>query len=408
MAKPVLVSLHVTSGGAIPGGRTLVRFGLLARTREKRAALRILLSVLRLEGKEAHPFRLPAVGVPRPREEGVLCLAEAALPGGRYRVDVPGGRRLLFEVPGKAGGAVAVFCAHAIRNPSRIERFAAYAPHGEILAVAARQQTGRCCRRAALRTPRIRPNSGTLAVLYDASPLRRERFVGGKDLAIRRGEYAVVGPAHRTLLSPRQPFPARVSVVRIGRTILRSVRELLGLADEADPFGFDAAPRRMTPALREALNQVARAAAAPRAPGHHLAVTAACQSLLLFLVREHPGRLTRDVGAAAPTPRSPEERLRRAMAHVQEHFAGPCRLREIAAAAGVSSTRLITLFKERLQTTPHDHLRSVRVERATILLADRSRTLASVAETVGYAGPRSLRRAFKARTGRPIRAFRVW
>lgn len=404
--KLVVVSLYVTPGGVLPERKTLVRFGLLVRPRDRRSALRIPLSISRSDGKGAHPFRIPVVGVPRGQEEGVWCLAEASLPGGRYRIEAPGLRRLTFEVPGNKRGATAVFCAHPGRDPSRTERLVAYTPHGEVLAIAGRWRTSRCCRREALRVPRIRPDSGSLAVLYDAWPVRREALVGGGDLSIRPGEYAVVGPAHRTLLSPRQPFPCGVSVVRIGTGILRKVREFLGLGDEKDPFGFDPAPRRMTPSVREALNQVARATGAPRAPGHHLAVTAACEGLLLTLAREHPSRLAR--ASEPPSPRSSEERLRRATAYIQENFAGPCRLREVAAAAGVSQTRLITLFKERLQTTPNDYLQSVRVERAKDLLADRSRTIAAVADAVGYRSARYFRRVFKAHTGKKVRAFRVW
>lgn len=407
MSRATPVSLHVSSGGAVDGRKTLVRFGLLARTREKRAALRFPLSISRADGKGGASFALSAIGVSREGGEAVWCLAEAALPPGRYKVGAGGKHPLFFQVPRAAGSPIPVFCPHGGARPSRMERFVSYTPYGELLAVAVRIRVERCCAPAILRLSRIRPDSRGVAVLYDVSPVRRETL-GGVPLTIRRGEYAVTGPAHRTLLSPRQPFPSEMSVVRAGAPALRSVRELLGLGEETDPFGFDVAPLRMTLPLREALNQVARAAAAPRAPGHHLAVTAACQNLILFLLREHPNRLARARGRATPSPRSPEERLRRAMAYIEDHHAGPCLLREIAAATGVSQTRLITLFKERLQTTPNDHLQDVRIGRAKVLLADRARTIAAVADAVGYRDVRHFRRVFKAHTGKKVRAFRVW
>ncbi len=409
MARTTRLALNISSAGELGDGRTLVRFGLLVRAGEPRAALRFPLSVAPDGGEAGPSVVLSAIGVPRDRGGGVWCLAEAALLPGRYRADAGSGHLMRFEVPRKAGGALPVFCGHGRgkAEPSRMERHIAYAPHGEILAIAGRTLTRRCCARGALQVSRLRPNAETLALLYDVAPIRRE-ILEGKPLVIRRGEYAVIGPADRTFLAPRQLFPAGVSVVRIGTPILRSVRELLGLGGETDPFGFDPSPRRMTVPLREALNQAVRALAAPRAPGHALAVAAACQNLLLFLVREHPGRLARTEAAAPASPRSAEERLRRAVAYIQDHHAGPCRLREVAAAAGVSSTRLITLFKERLQTTPNNHLQSVRVARAKGLLADRSRTIASVAGAVGYRDVRHFRRVFKAHTGKKVRAFRVW
>lgn len=404
MPRATPISLNISSAGFPGGGRVLARFGLLALGGEPRAALRFPLTVTPADGRGGPAVALSAVGFPRGRGEGVWCLAEAALPPGRYRVRAGDGRPMLFEVPRRPGMPVTVLCGHDGAR-SRMERHMAYAPHGEVLAIAGRTVTRGCCAAAALRVSRLRPEAETVAILYGAVPVRRETLEG-RPLTLRRGEYVVFGPKHRPLLSSRQPFPMAVSVVRIGTPILRSVRELLGLGQEADPFGFDPVPRRMTPSVREALNQVVRALSIPDATGHSLAVTAACQNLLLFLVREHPGGLA-GRGPTAPF-RSPEERLRRAMAHVQDRHAGPCLLREIAAAAGVSRTRLITLFKERLQTTPNDYLQSVRVERAKALLADRSRTVAAVADAVGYRDVRHFRRVFKAHAGKGIRAFRVW
>ncbi|WP_380175395.1 helix-turn-helix transcriptional regulator [Kineococcus sp. DHX-1] len=116
-----------------------------------------------------------------------------------------------------------------------------------------------------------------------------------------------------------------------------------------------------------------------------LAGTVAVAALHTFpntaLTREHvPGP-----GATAPAT------VRRAVEHVEANAHLPLTLTDLAAAAGTSARALQAGFQRHLGTTPLDHVRRVRLDRAHRELVDadptRGDTVAAVAARWGFGNP---------------------
>lgn len=92
----------------------------------------------------------------------------------------------------------------------------------------------------------------------------------------------------------------------------------------------------------------------------------------------------------------PTRPVARAVQHIRTHFADELSLADLAAAAQVSPFHLARLFKQATGRSPHQYLIEVRVNHARALLtAGASRSLADVAEAVGFADQSHLTRHMK-------------
>lgn len=91
---------------------------------------------------------------------------------------------------------------------------------------------------------------------------------------------------------------------------------------------------------------------------------------------------------------------------IEQRYAEPLALAELAAIARVGRYHLIRAFRAEVGLTPHAYLVDVRVRRARELLRA-NRSPADVAAAVGFADQAHLTRAFKARIGVAPGAYRV-
>jgi AraC-like DNA-binding protein len=90
---------------------------------------------------------------------------------------------------------------------------------------------------------------------------------------------------------------------------------------------------------------------------------------------------------------------------IEQRFAEPLLLSELAAIARLSMHHLIRVFRAEVGLTPHAYVVDVRVRRAQALLR-RGASPADAAARVGFADQAHLTRAFKARVGVPPGAYR--
>ena len=97
--------------------------------------------------------------------------------------------------------------------------------------------------------------------------------------------------------------------------------------------------------------------------------------------------------------------VKRAREVIEQRFADPLQLSELAAIAGLSTHHLIRVFRAEVGLTPHAYVIDVRVRRAQALLR-RGAAPAEAAMLVGFADQAHLTRAFKARVGVPPGAYR--
>ena len=111
---------------------------------------------------------------------------------------------------------------------------------------------------------------------------------------------------------------------------------------------------------------------------------------------------------AAPVrpPFSREEVVAAAVRYMDEHFAGPVRIEQVASRACLSPHRFTEVFSEAMGRTPRDYLRHLRVERAKTLLTESDHSITEVALLSGFNEAAYLTRVLRAATGLTPRAFR--
>lgn len=98
--------------------------------------------------------------------------------------------------------------------------------------------------------------------------------------------------------------------------------------------------------------------------------------------------------------------LARAMVFLRRHATEPIDVAAIASAAGLSTTRLYALFRQRLHTTPHAELARLRLDAAQRLLANTELSIAEIAIRTGHADQSTLTRRMGLSRGLTPAAFR--
>ena len=154
-----------------------------------------------------------------------------------------------------------------------------------------------------------------------------------------------------------------------------------------DPQGVD---RPLVDGMRAMARLDAR-----RPAGWRLLARAELVRVLMHLVLHH-GRRFRPLTVGMSLP----ARLAPALALIERELpAGPVCIGDLAAAAGVSSVHLRSLFRRATGLPPHRYVQSRRIALACRLLREDDAPVASVAERVGLPEPRVFHRLFKACTG---------
>jgi AraC-like DNA-binding protein len=123
------------------------------------------------------------------------------------------------------------------------------------------------------------------------------------------------------------------------------------------------------------------------------------------LHRAYAHVLVRHAGLMPMTVGREQGPVARAREVIEQRFAEPLQLSELAAVAGLSTHHLIRVFRAEVGLTPHAYVIDVRVRRAQALLR-RGSSPAEAAVLVGFADQAHLTRAFKARLGVPPGAYR--
>lgn len=85
--------------------------------------------------------------------------------------------------------------------------------------------------------------------------------------------------------------------------------------------------------------------------------------------------------------------------HIEQRFADPIAMSEMAALAGLSSTHFNRRFQQLLRMTPTAYLRTVRIQAARRLLSTTSRALADLAHGTGFTDQSHFTRCFRESTG---------
>jgi AraC-like DNA-binding protein len=87
--------------------------------------------------------------------------------------------------------------------------------------------------------------------------------------------------------------------------------------------------------------------------------------------------------------------VERCLGYIHENYAQNFDIEALAATVSVSPSYLFRLFKKKMRLTPMHYRNVVRIDKAKLLLADRSLTVDAVAERVGFEDPKYFARVFK-------------
>lgn len=130
----------------------------------------------------------------------------------------------------------------------------------------------------------------------------------------------------------------------------------------------------------------------------------ALESAILRIDEHNP----RGAGALGAGSRGPaiDPRVRRAVDFIHRQFDQPLTLGDIAAAAGLSASRLSHLFRATLHQTPQQYLQRQRLARAQQLLESTQMRVGEIAEVVGYPSAFYFTNRFTRALGHSPRAYR--
>lgn len=92
---------------------------------------------------------------------------------------------------------------------------------------------------------------------------------------------------------------------------------------------------------------------------------------------------------------------------LQDRFAEPLRIGDVALEVGVHPSSLARAFQRHYHCTPGELVRGLRIDRASRLLSDSDLPLASIAREVGFSDQSHFSRTFKRATGMTPGAFRA-
>ena len=117
------------------------------------------------------------------------------------------------------------------------------------------------------------------------------------------------------------------------------------------------------------------------------------------------------VAAALATPTSANEEASREVVHIVEdyigeHYREPITVDDLAAAATVSKTYLIRLFKRHLATTPYNYLLRSRITHAKELLAETTMPVSRIAGEVGFSSESNFSYRFSQVVGESPSSYR--
>jgi len=99
--------------------------------------------------------------------------------------------------------------------------------------------------------------------------------------------------------------------------------------------------------------------------------------------------------------------LARAVTFLEEHFAEPVKLAEMASHARISLPHLHGLFAKHLKRSPHSMMLELRLRKARTLLLESDLPLKQIAFDTGFSSPQYFCRLFSKHWGRSPGAFRL-
>lgn len=90
-----------------------------------------------------------------------------------------------------------------------------------------------------------------------------------------------------------------------------------------------------------------------------------------------------------------EERIKKMMLYIRDHYSEKISLEQIAAAANISERESLRCFQDMLKTTPFTYLMDFRIRRAASLIRETDRSITDIAFACGFFGTSYFGKIFK-------------
>lgn len=217
--------------------------------------------------------------------------------------------------------------------------------------------------------------------------------IDGQAFTLQPGDFCLLSPGvlHAEMYGVRTPpYKSLWFQQRNGR--------LSGLLFAYDPIGRGQIIDHMTsvapPSIESLLSALHHEMLSPSTAERD----AVCRPLLLVLARLFHNTLRQ---AKERGELSANDAAQRAQLFMEEHYARPIALADVARAAYVSPNHLATVFKRATGQTVMHALTEIRLRHARHLLLERHGTLAQVARACGFGSTENFSRVFRRVVGMP-------
>jgi AraC-like DNA-binding protein len=141
--------------------------------------------------------------------------------------------------------------------------------------------------------------------------------------------------------------------------------------------------------------------------GNALMTRALFMELLVHLTRFCGENVESEKGAAIVKAPKSEETLATALRFMEERFAEPLRIEQIAATVFLSADRFTEVFSAAMGRAPSDYLRHIRIEHAKLLLATTDMPITRIAAAAGFEQPSYFTHVFRKGAGVTPREYRA-
>lgn len=119
-------------------------------------------------------------------------------------------------------------------------------------------------------------------------------------------------------------------------------------------------------------------------------------------------RVMQQTHTAKPQLHVDDERTKRVLIYIQEHYPEPIPIAALAAAANISERECFRLFRQRLGTTPALFVRQYRIQKAKTRLEHTEDAITEIALACGFENSSYFTRVFREQTGTTPRRFRQY
>ncbi|MGP1351778.1 MAG: AraC family transcriptional regulator [Parasphingopyxis sp.] len=232
----------------------------------------------------------------------------------------------------------------------------------------------------------------------------KQTIIDGRKLALSAGDTVLIShhvPVQARITEASEAAPYTALIVRLDMSIIRSlaaeIEKITGGLEDIQSVASEKAEL----ALLEAIDRLLGVLEDPLES--QLLGRAASKEVHLRMLQASHGGMLRALGS----PKSPANRIARAIAFIRDNYKKPCQVGDVAAAAGMSATAFHQRFREVTGTTPNKYQKLLRLQEAHSLLSIERASVTHAAFEVGYKSVNHFSRDYAKNFGMPPKEARA-